>query len=146
MNPDLEIARAATLKPIADIAARLDIPADALEPYGRYKAKVGFDYINSVQHSDVERFGQILADDFLCSNPDGSLVNKRQFLAQTARPLTITNLSAEDVQIRVLGDVAIIHARTSYSLANGELRGGRYTDVWAKRHGRWLAVSAHVTR
>ena len=49
MNPDLEIARAATLKPIADIAARLNIPADALEPYGRHKAKIGFDYINSLR-------------------------------------------------------------------------------------------------
>ncbi len=49
MNPDLEIARAAVLKPIADIAARLNIPPDALEPYGRHKAKVGFDFINSVQ-------------------------------------------------------------------------------------------------
>ncbi len=49
MTTDIEIARAATLRPIADIAARLNIPADALEPYGRHKAKVGFDYINSVQ-------------------------------------------------------------------------------------------------
>ncbi len=49
MNPDLEIARAAKLRPIADIAARLNIPADALEPYGRHKAKIGFDYINSVR-------------------------------------------------------------------------------------------------
>jgi formate--tetrahydrofolate ligase len=49
MNPDLEIARAAKLKPIADIAARLNIPADALEPYGRHKAKIGFDYINSLR-------------------------------------------------------------------------------------------------
>jgi ketosteroid isomerase-like protein len=104
------------------------------------------DYINSVQHSDVHRFDQILADDFLCSNPDGSLVNRRQFLDQTARPVAISNLSAEDVQIGILGDVAIIHARTGYSLANGERRSGRYTDVWVKRHGRWLAVSAHVTR
>ena len=49
MNPDLEIARAATLKPIADIAARLNIPAEALEPYGRHKAKIGFEFINSVR-------------------------------------------------------------------------------------------------
>jgi formate--tetrahydrofolate ligase len=49
MNPDLEIARAAKLKPIADIAERLNIPADALELYGRHKAKIGFDFINSVQ-------------------------------------------------------------------------------------------------
>ncbi len=31
------------------------------------------DYINSVQTSDVRRFDEILADDFMCSNPDGSL-------------------------------------------------------------------------
>ena len=46
---DLEIARAATLQPIAEIAARLGIPADALEPYGRHKAKIGFDFINSLR-------------------------------------------------------------------------------------------------
>ena len=48
------------------------------------------DYIQSVQDGDVQRFEEILADDFLCSNPDGSLVDKNQFLAQTARPVTIT--------------------------------------------------------
>ena len=85
-------------------------------------------------------------DDFLCSNPDGSLVDKKQFLAQTARPVTISGLTAEDVKVRILGDVAIIHARTSYTTADGEQRNGRYTDVWARRDGKWLAVSAHVTR
>jgi hypothetical protein len=48
------------------------------------------DYIHSVQHSDVRRFDEILAEDFLCSNPDGSLVDKNQFLAQTARPVTMS--------------------------------------------------------
>lgn len=104
------------------------------------------DYISSVQHSDVRRFEQILADDFLCSNPDGSLVDRAAFLAQTARPVTISGLEARDVIIRVLGDVAIIHARTSYTTADGRAAQGRYTDVWQRRQGRWLAVSAHVTR
>lgn len=49
MPTDLEIARAATLRPIADIAARAGIPPDALEPYGRFKAKIDFDFIRSVQ-------------------------------------------------------------------------------------------------
>ncbi len=40
MSIDLEIARAATLKPIAEIAARVDIGADDLEPYGRHIAKL----------------------------------------------------------------------------------------------------------
>jgi ketosteroid isomerase-like protein len=104
------------------------------------------DYIHSVQNSDVQRFDEILAEDFLCSNPDGSLVGKNQFLAQTALPVTISGLSLEDVRVRILGDVAIIHARTSYITADGEQRNGRYTDVWARRDGKWLAVSAHVTR
>jgi ketosteroid isomerase-like protein len=104
------------------------------------------DYVDSVQHGDVRRFEEILADDFLCSNPDGSLVDRSQFLEQTALPVTITGLAAEDVRVRMLGDVAIIHARTNYRTANGELRNGRYTDVWARRGGTWLAISAHVTR
>ena len=97
------------------------------------------DYIHSVQHGDVQRFDEVLAEDFLCSNPDGSLVDKKQFLAQTARPVTISDLTPQEVRVRILGDVAIIHARTSYTTADGEQRNGRYTDVWALRDGKWLA-------
>src|SRR5258708_5207879 len=120
-----------------DTTTRSDL--DALTALNR-------DYIHSVQHGDVRRFDEILAEDFLCSNPDGSLVDKRRFLAQTARPVTITGLAIDDVQVRILGDVAIIHARTSYATADGERRNGRYTDVWARRGGKWLAGSAHATR
>jgi ketosteroid isomerase-like protein len=104
------------------------------------------DYIQSVQHGDVRRFDEILADDFLCSNPDGSLVDRKAFLEQTAKPVTIANLEAHDVNVRLLGDFAIIHARTTYTSPDGQAGAGRYTDVWARRGGRWLAVSAHVTR
>ena len=106
----------------------------------------GYRIQHSVQHGDVRRFDEILGEDFLCSNPDGSLVDKKQFLARTVRPVTISGLTAEDVKMRIIGDVAIIHARTSYTTAEGTQQYGRYTDVWARRNGRWLAVSAHVTR
>ena len=104
------------------------------------------DYIRSVQNGDVGRFDEILGADFRCSNPDGSLVDRSGFLAQTARPVTIANLAAHDVEIRMFGDMAIIHARTSYTLADGRPGAGRYTDVWARQNGQWRAVSAHVTR
>jgi len=108
--------------------------------------KLNRDYIASVQNSDLRRFDEILAADFRCSNPDGSLVDRRGFLEQTARPVTISGLAAHDVEIRFFGDVAIIHARTSYTLADGSPGNGRYTDIWARQDGRWLCVSAHVTR
>jgi len=104
------------------------------------------DYINSVQAGDVRRFDQILADDFLCSNPDGTLIDRAAFLKQTAQPVKISNLQAHDVNVRLMGDFAIIHARTTYSRPDGQPGAGRYTDVWARRNGSWLAVSAHVTR
>ena len=104
------------------------------------------DYIRSVQNSDVRRFDEILAEDFLCSNPDGSLVDRQAFLEQTARPVKIANLEAHDVVVRIMGDVALIHARTTYTGPDGRPGAGRYTDVWVRRGGRWLAVSAQVTR
>jgi len=109
------------------------------------------DYIASVQNSDVARFDEILAGEFYCSNPDGTLVGRAAFLEQTARPVTISDLEARDVIVRLFGppgqkNIAIIHARTTYKTADGEAKSGRYTDVWARQEGSWLAVSAHVTR
>src|SRR5688572_29068506 len=100
--------------------------------------KLNRDYVDSVQNSDVRRFEEILADDFLNTNPDGSLVDRSEFLAQIARPVAISGLKAEDVQIRILDDIAIIHARTVYRKPGGEPGQGRYTDIWARRNGRWL--------
>ena len=104
------------------------------------------DYIDSVSKSDVRRFEEILSNDFLNTNADGTLVNRAQFLAQIARPLTVSNFQCDDVLIRVMGDFAIIHARTTYTKADGKPGVGRYTDMWALRNGRWLCVAAHVMR
>ncbi|MBD8662584.1 formate--tetrahydrofolate ligase [Rhizobium sp. CFBP 8752] len=46
---DIEIARAAKKKPIADIGAALGISPEALVPYGHDKAKIGADFIGSLQ-------------------------------------------------------------------------------------------------
>jgi ketosteroid isomerase-like protein len=104
------------------------------------------DYIRSVQTSDVSRFREILADDFLCSLPDGVLIDRESFLEQTALPPAISNLEVHDVNVRLMGDFAIIHAQTTFTARDGRPGMGRYTDVWARRGGRWLAVAAHVTR
>jgi ketosteroid isomerase-like protein len=95
---------------------------------------------------NVGYFEEALAEDFLNSNPDCSLVDRAGFLAQIARPAMISDLEAHDVRVRIMGDIAIIHARTTYRKPDGRAGVGRYTDVWARRQGEWLCVSAHVTR
>jgi ketosteroid isomerase-like protein len=104
------------------------------------------DYIKSVQNSDTRRFDEILSDDFLNTNPDGSLVDRAGFLKQIAPKAKISNLQCHDVNIRVMGDFAIIHARTSYTLPDGRQGGGRYTDIWGRRNGKWVCVAAQVAR
>ena len=49
MSTDLAIARAATLLPITEIAARAGIPEDALEPYGRHIAKLSQPFVESLR-------------------------------------------------------------------------------------------------
>ena len=46
---DIEIAREATMQPITEVASKLDIPGDSLLQYGPHKAKLSFDFLNSVQ-------------------------------------------------------------------------------------------------
>ena len=103
-------------------------------------------YIRSVQESDVRWFEQNLTGDFLNGNPDGTLVDRAGFLAQIAQPCAVSNLAVEDVRIRILGEVALIHARTTYKKPDGNPGAGRYTDVWQRRQGRWICVAVHVTR
>lgn len=107
--------------------------------------KLNAGYIRSVRESDVAWFERNLADDFVNSNPDGTLVDRAGFLKQVARP-QVRDLRCDDVRIRVLGDVALIHARTLYTKPDGTPASGRYTDVWARRGGAWLCVCADVTR
>jgi len=104
------------------------------------------EYIRSVSEADVRWFDANLAPDFVNTNPDCSLVDRAGFLAQIGRGSTVKNLDIEDVLIRQLGDVALIHARTTYVKADGQPGAGRYTDVWARRDGRWICVAANVTR
>ena len=54
---DIQIAQNAPIKPISEIAAKLDIPIDALAPFGHTKAKVSLKFIES-----------------LAARPDGKLI------------------------------------------------------------------------
>jgi formate--tetrahydrofolate ligase len=48
MRSDIEIARTARLKPIAEIAAKIGAPESALHPFGRFIAKLEYDFLRSL--------------------------------------------------------------------------------------------------
>jgi formate--tetrahydrofolate ligase len=68
VKSDIEIARAAKMKPVAEVAAKVGIPADALVPYGTTKAKITFDYINSLKD---RRDGKLILVTALTPTPAG---------------------------------------------------------------------------
>ena len=49
MKTDIQIAQEATLKPIQEIAEKLDLSMDELELYGKYKAKISDDYLERIK-------------------------------------------------------------------------------------------------
>jgi len=66
---DIEIAREAKLQNILEIAEKkLNIPEKFLEPYGHYKAKLSFDYINSL---DKNKNGKLILVTAITPTPAG---------------------------------------------------------------------------
>jgi len=65
---DIEIAREATMQPIADIGAKLNIPTDALLHYGPYKAKLSYEYIDSLKR---KRDGKLILVTAITPTPAG---------------------------------------------------------------------------
>ena len=100
------------------------------------------DYVHSDQFNDVKRFSEFLAEDFVAQTP-GVTRNRREFLEFIAKPRPFKDLAVHDVNIRILGDVALIHGRATYSmLADGVDQEALYTDTYQKRKGTWVCVSA----
>ena len=109
-------------------------------------ADLNHNYVRSVDEADVAWFDKHLAPEFMNTNPDGALIDRAAFLVQIGRGSPVTGIREHDVKIRLLGDYAVIHARTSYQKPDGTTGAGWYTDDWQLGPEGWRCVSAHVSR
>jgi ketosteroid isomerase-like protein len=100
-------------------------------------------YLRAGEHGDVVWYGEHLADDFLSSAVDGSISDKAAFLKRIARGRAGSDFRVHDVRIRLIGELALVHAGFSSTKPDGQPGSGRYTDIYARRDGRWQCVSAH---
>lgn len=104
--------------------------------------QLNLDYNNADQASDAKRFSELLADDFIVQTP-GVTRNRDEYLEYIAKPRPFKDLALLESKIRILGDVALIHGRGTYTLlADGAQQEALYTDVYQKREGTWVCVSA----
>jgi ketosteroid isomerase-like protein len=114
--------------------------SDDIDALGRLNAE----YIHSDQYRDIPRYREILADDFIATLPDLVVRSKTEFLEMLEAPRPFSDLAAHDVNIRLLGDFALIHGRVTFNV-DGEQRHTRYTDTWQRREDRWLCIAADVS-
>jgi uncharacterized protein (TIGR02246 family) len=104
--------------------------------------RLNLEYVEADQASDATRFSDLLAEDFVVQTP-GVTRNREEFLEYIARPRPFKDLEVHDVRVRILGDVALIHGRSTYTmLADGAEQQALYTDAYQKREGTWVCISA----
>jgi Domain of unknown function (DUF4440) len=75
-----------------------------------------------------------LTDDCQCITSARSCLNKQELLQRAAQSVSLEDFRFEDMDIRLFGDVAIIHALNPYTSSNGQSGASQYTDIWVKRH------------
>ena len=103
-------------------------------------------YVNAFMNADVEWYREHLADDFVCIESDGSLLNKDQFLGNAAKGPDVKDYKLHDVDVRIYGNVALVQATGSW-IGKDDRKGiSRYTDVYVRSDGGWKTVSAQITR
>ena len=103
-------------------------------------------YIRASLAADVEWYRTHLADDFVCIESDGSVLDKAAFLRMTAKGSDVTTYRLEEVHLRFFGEVALVRATGAWVAHDGTPGISRYTDIYALIDGAWKAVSAQITR
>ena len=104
--------------------------------------QLNLDYNRADEASDAKRFSELLAEEFIVQTP-GVTRNRDEYLEYIAKPRPFKDLTLLESKIRILGDVALIHGRATYTvLADGAQQEALYTDAYQKRDGAWVCVSA----
>ncbi len=114
-------------------------------------SKVHSERLQALVQGDLAKLDQIVGDDLVYISPTGQVQTKAEVVAdRKSGALKVSAIEAEDVQVRVYGETAVVTYRTINKgfLDNGKDFSGqiRATSVYVKRDGRWQLVSQQMTR
>jgi len=104
------------------------------------------EYVDAFMNSDADWYRQHLADDFVCIESDGSVLDKAQFLLGARNGPDVADYEILEVDVRIYGETALVRATGVWARENGSMGMSRYTDVYIKGNGEWKVVSAQITR
>ena len=99
---------------------------------------------------DLATLDELLAEDMTYTHSSGTLESKTQHLdALRSGRLNYESLTADDVRVRIYGDVGIVTGTSTIGVASGgqsRILRVRFTDVYHRANGRWQMVAWQSTR
>jgi ketosteroid isomerase-like protein len=110
--------------------------------------QVEHDWADAEKANDMDKLGQIIADDWKAIGPDGAKVTKAEFIDGYKSGKSKTeSYEFGPLDVKVIGTVGIVQGTdTEKSSYAGKDSSGKYawTDVFAKRDGKWVAVRSQL--
>jgi ketosteroid isomerase-like protein len=101
-------------------------------------------WVNALANRDAKALGAILGENFVHINYQGKVRYREDELARVAATKTYSQHTSEQT-VDFFGNTAIVHGLNSITRGGKVVLRLRYTDVYAKQHGQWIAVSAQET-
>ena len=102
-------------------------------------------FADAYRLSDPAYIDALTDRDFLLVDVDGAWLERDAFLAAVRKPAPFADIAYDAVQVRLFGEVAVVHGVFHGRTGAGETAQVRYTDVYAWRDGRWRLVGAQNT-
>ena len=104
---------------------------------------------NQMQLShDAPAMEKMIDDDFVLTDYDGTLMDKKQFLDSIKdMSVKLTQEMSEGMKLHPHGNTVVVTGATrEKGTQNGKpfTHSGRFTDTWIKKDGRWLCVASHL--
>jgi ketosteroid isomerase-like protein len=104
---------------------------------------------DAFEQRDMETLDRLMADDYILTDPLGSVRTKAESLAAIENnEVHFESTKSDNVNVRINGDTAVVTGRSTF---RGRYKGWsmagqyQYTDVLVKRRGSWQAVGSHIT-
>lgn len=112
--------------------------------------KAESDRFSAMLKRDLTALDRLLAADLTYTHGDGRVVDKAAFIADLKTgDFQYKAIEPSDVNVRILGDVAIVTGSAGMSVVNkgtpADIR-IRYTNVHIRRNGSWQMIAWHANR
>lgn len=123
---------------------------DAIVTLADEVGRLNRQWMDAYVRRDTAFLETYLSDDYVSTFPDGAVLDKKgEIGALESGAVALTEMKPTEMNVRVYGEAAVITGRSTIKarVEGRDLSGDyRFTDVWARRGGRWQAVASQVTR